>query len=134
MSRLFPALCAAASITSISSLSFAQSPAPNLSDNKSNPILVAAASPGSDQSNLPPVTITAPGPKKPRPTRETKRPARATAARSAAPRPRELPRPETEVGSSQAGAGLGGRITGYTVDFGTPAAVRPSALPIAMRA
>jgi len=130
MSRLFPALCAAASITSIPSLLFAQSPAPNLFGNKSNPILVAAASPGSDQSNLPPVTITAPGPKKPRPTRETKRPARAAAARSAAPRPRELPRPETEVGSSQAGAGLGGRITGYTVDFGTPAAATKDGIPL----
>jgi len=122
MPRIFPALCAAASVAAIPSASFAQSSAPNLSGNRSNPVVVAATSPGPDQSNLPPVTVTAPTPKKPKPARETKRPERPVAARTALTRPAEQPKPTTEVGSSRAGAGLGGRITGYTVDFGTPTA------------
>ena len=44
MSRLFPALCVAATVAAIPSVSFAQSSAPNLSGNPSNPIVVAAAS------------------------------------------------------------------------------------------
>ena len=129
MSRLFPALCAAASVAAIPSVSFGQTSAPSLSVN-SNPVVVAAASPGSDRSDLPPVTVIAPAPRKPKPARETKRPERPVAARTAFTRPAEQPRPATEVGSSQAGAGLGGRITGYTVDLGTAVTATKDGIPL----
>jgi iron complex outermembrane recepter protein len=76
------------------------------------------------------VVVNPPNASKPKPMRQAKRPERHAVARTAAARPTEQPRPQTEIGSSQAGAGLGGRITGYTVDFASPAVATKDGVPL----
>jgi len=102
MSRLLPAFCAAAAMTAAPSITLAQAPA------------------NADQPNLPPVVVSPSAAKKPKVVRSNERPRRALVRAAASPAP-EAAKPPTEVGSSQSGAGLGGRLTGYTVDFGAPA-------------
>ncbi|MBV9566280.1 MAG: TonB-dependent siderophore receptor [Bradyrhizobium sp.] len=128
MSRFMPALCAAASVAAMPIAAFAQAVSQTL---PASPSVLAAADDGQvgNQTQLPPVEVNPPAPRKPRPARETRRPVQAPARAAAAPPIREN-RPATELGSSQTGAGLGGRFTGYTADFGAPVAATKDNTPL----
>ena len=88
-------------------------------------------SPADGQPSLPAVIV---NPPKPRRSARTVAPApKPIRTATQAPR-RDVARTEEptadRVGSSQYGAGLGGRFTGYTVDFGAPASATKDNTPI----
>ena len=118
MSRILPAL-AAASLAASPAISFAQSIAErSTASSGATVVAVNDANPTVDE-NLPPVVVSQPVQRKPKAARTAERPVRAPARSAPAPTSAEN-KPASEVGSSQSGAGLGGRLTGYTVDFGAP--------------
>ena len=90
------------------------------------------AGPTDGQPVLPPVVV---NPPKPRPVARRTAPApKPVRTPPRAAQRREAPRTEEPTaehpGSSQTGAGLGGRFTGYTADFGTPVSATKDNTPI----
>lgn len=131
MSRFLPALCAAASVAAVPISSFAQTVSgPPAADPARTVVAAASNATGSGQSPLPPVVVSAPTPRKPKAARSAQRPARTTRRTQAVRTPSPESKPATEVGSSQYGAGPGGRFTGYTVDYDAPAMAGKDNTPI----